>query len=76
VVRVGRPVVERIVAPSAVSLPVARGERLGRIEVWAGGARLGVRPLVAGRAVGEPGLGGRLRWYGTRTVHHLVDIFR
>jgi D-alanyl-D-alanine carboxypeptidase (penicillin-binding protein 5/6) len=41
VVRVGRPVVERIVAPTAVSLPVARGQRLGRIEIWSGHTRLG-----------------------------------
>jgi hypothetical protein len=75
VVRVGRPVVERVVAPTAVSLPVARGEPLGRIEVWAGRERLGTRPLVAARAIGRPGLGGRLRWYGTRTVHHLAGIF-
>jgi serine-type D-Ala-D-Ala carboxypeptidase (penicillin-binding protein 5/6) len=75
VVRVGRPVVERIVAPAAVSLPVARGERLGRIEIWSGGTRLGVRPLLASRDVARPGLGGRLRWYGTRTVHHLVGLF-
>jgi serine-type D-Ala-D-Ala carboxypeptidase (penicillin-binding protein 5/6) len=75
VVRVGRPVVERVVAPTAVSLPVARGEPLGRIEVWAGRERLGTRPLVASRAIGRPGFGGRLRWYGTRTVHHLAGIF-
>jgi serine-type D-Ala-D-Ala carboxypeptidase (penicillin-binding protein 5/6) len=76
VVRVGRPLVERIVAPTAVSLPVARGDRLGRIEIWSGGTLLGSRPLVAGRAVARPGFGGRLRWYGTRTVHHLLGMFR
>jgi D-alanyl-D-alanine carboxypeptidase (penicillin-binding protein 5/6) len=74
VVRVGRPVVERIVAPSAVSLPVVRGERLGRIEVWTGGKLLGMRPLLAGRTVERPGLGGRLRWYSTRTVHNLWSL--
>ena len=72
VVRVGRPIVERIVAPTAVSLPVAQGERLGRVEIWAGKTLLGTRPLLAVRAVPRPGLGGRLRWYGTRTMHHLA----
>ena len=76
VVRVGRPLVERIVAPTAVSLPVARGEQLGRVEIWAGRTRLGSRPLVAGRAVTRPGAWGRVRWYGTRTVHHLLGMFR
>jgi D-alanyl-D-alanine carboxypeptidase (penicillin-binding protein 5/6) len=75
VVRVGRPVVERIVAPAAISLPVTRGQQLGRIELWSRGARLGSRPLLAARSVERPGLGGRLRWYGTRTVHHLMGLF-
>jgi serine-type D-Ala-D-Ala carboxypeptidase (penicillin-binding protein 5/6) len=75
VLRVGRPVVERIVAPPAVSLPVRRGQPLGRIEFFSGGTRIGMRPLLAGRTVPRPGLGGRLRWYGTRTVHDLVGLF-
>jgi len=74
-VRVGRPLVQRIVAPTAVSLPVTRGERLGRIEIWSGQTRLGTRPLLAGRTIARPGLGGRLRWVGTRTVHHLLGFF-
>jgi hypothetical protein len=68
-------VVEQVVAPTAVALPVRRGERLGRIEVWAGGELLGSRPLLAARSVARPGLGGRLRWYSTRTVHNLVGLF-
>jgi D-alanyl-D-alanine carboxypeptidase len=69
-------VVERIVAPSAVRLPVAKGQLLGTIEVRVGGQLLGVRPLVAARSVKRPGLGGRLRWYATRTVHDFVGLFR
>src|SRR3989440_6891189 len=65
VVRVGRPIVERIVAPTAVSLPVARGDRLGRVGVWTGKTLLGTRPLLAGRGVPRPGLGGRLPRYPT-----------
>src|SRR5579862_1589437 len=75
VVRVGRPVTARIVAPAAVSLPVVRGERLGRIDVFEGHTLLGSRPLLAARSVAKPGLGGRLRWYSTRTVHHLIGFF-
>jgi serine-type D-Ala-D-Ala carboxypeptidase (penicillin-binding protein 5/6) len=71
VVRTGRPIVERVVAPSAVTLPVRRGQRLGRIEVWAGGRLLGSRLLVASRSVPRPGVGGRLRWYARRTVKDL-----
>jgi D-alanyl-D-alanine carboxypeptidase (penicillin-binding protein 5/6) len=75
VVRTGRPLVRRIVAPTALSLPVARGQNEGRIEVWAGKTLLGTRPLVAGRTVAEPGAGGKLRWYATRTMHHLTGVF-
>lgn len=68
-------VVERIVAPWAVRLPVAKGQLLGTIEVRVGGQLVGVRPLVAARSVKRPGLGGRLRWYATRTVHDFLRIF-
>jgi hypothetical protein len=33
------------------------------------------RPFLAGRAVAKPGLPGRVRWYGTRTLHNLVGLF-
>jgi serine-type D-Ala-D-Ala carboxypeptidase (penicillin-binding protein 5/6) len=75
VVRVGKPLVERVIAPSAVSLPVVQGQRLGRVEVWEGHTLLGARPLLAARSVARPGLGGRLRWYATRTGHHLLGLF-
>lgn len=70
-VATGSPIVQRIVAPSSVALPVRRGETLGRVEVWSGTRLLGTRPLEAARNVPRPGLGGRLRWYATRTVKHL-----
>ena len=73
-VRVGRPIIQKIVAPTVVSLPVTRGERLGRIELWTGGKLLGERPLLAGRSVSRPGLAGRLRWYSTRAVHNLLGF--
>jgi serine-type D-Ala-D-Ala carboxypeptidase (penicillin-binding protein 5/6) len=76
VVRAGRPIVERVIAPSAVSLPLARGQRLGRVEVWDGRTLIGTRPLLAARSVPRPGVGGRLRWYATRTGHHLLGLLR
>src|SRR5438105_14989730 len=75
VVRVGHPIIEKIIAPTAVALPVERGQRLGRIEIWTRGKLLGSRPLLAGRSVPRPGVGGRLRWYSTRTVHNLLGLF-
>lgn len=75
VARVGRPLTERIVAPTAVTLPVTDGERLGTVEILRDGRLVGSRPLVASRSVARPGVPGRLRWYTTRTLHHLRNIF-
>jgi hypothetical protein len=58
-----------------VKLPVERGQRLGTIEIRVDGELLWARPLVAARSVARPGVGGRLRWYATRTVHNLIGIF-
>jgi D-alanyl-D-alanine carboxypeptidase (penicillin-binding protein 5/6) len=74
-VRIGRPFVERVIAPTAVGLPVARGQRLGRVEIWSNGKLVGARPLLASRSVSRPSAAGRLRWYATRTVHHLIGLF-
>jgi D-alanyl-D-alanine carboxypeptidase (penicillin-binding protein 5/6) len=75
VVRVHAPLVERIVAPALVSLPVSRGEVLGRVEIWRGRKLLVSRPLLAARSVSKPGAGGRLSFYAGRTVHHLLHLF-
>ncbi|MGH2935555.1 MAG: D-alanyl-D-alanine carboxypeptidase family protein [Gaiellaceae bacterium] len=75
VVPTGRPVVERVVATAAITLPVRRGAVLGRVEVWSGGQLLGSRPLLAARSVPRPGVAGRLRWYATRTVHDFLGLF-
>jgi len=73
--RVDRPLVERVVAPAVVPLPVRRGQVLGRIEVWEGKRMLGLEPLVAARSISRPGLTGRVGWYAGRTLHHVVDFF-
>jgi serine-type D-Ala-D-Ala carboxypeptidase (penicillin-binding protein 5/6) len=73
--RLDRPVVARVVAPGAVSLPVRRGEALGRVELWEGARLLGTRPLVAARSVSPPGLGGRVAFYAGRTLHHVWGFF-
>jgi D-alanyl-D-alanine carboxypeptidase (penicillin-binding protein 5/6) len=75
VVRVGRPLVERIVAPTAVSLPLRRGQAVGRVEIWQGRTLVGSRPLLAARAVKKPSAFGKVGWYAGRTVHHLIGLF-
>lgn len=75
VVRVDRPLVERVAAPGAVSLPIRKGERLGEVRVFLGSRLLASRPLVAARAIGRPGLLDRVAWYAGRTLHHLAGWF-
>ena len=67
-VRIGRPLVERVVAPPLVALPVDKGDRLGTVRIYSRGRLVGERPLVAAESVSAPGLGGKLRWYVTRTI--------
>jgi D-alanyl-D-alanine carboxypeptidase (penicillin-binding protein 5/6) len=68
------PVVRKVVAAATVSLPVRRGQQLGRVEAWQKGKLLGRRPLVAARSVPKPGVDARIRWYATRTVHDLMGF--
>ena len=74
-VRVGTPLVERVVAPSSVVLPVRKGQRLGRVEVYDGNRLVASSNLVASAAVGEPGLLGKAKWYATQTAENLWGIF-
>ena len=75
VVRIGRPLVERVVAPGAVSLPVTQGERLGEVRVYSRGKMIASAPLVAARSISRPGFFGRVGWYAGRTVHHVWGWF-
>ena len=74
-IRVGVPLVERVVAPGAVGLPVHRGQQLGEVRIYARGRLLGSRPLVAARDVSRPGLASRVSWYAGRAAHHIGGWF-
>jgi D-alanyl-D-alanine carboxypeptidase len=69
VVRLGRPLVERVVAPAMVSPPVKRGQALGQVCVDDGKREL-CRRLVAAEPVGNPSLGRRVSWYAGRALDH------
>jgi serine-type D-Ala-D-Ala carboxypeptidase (penicillin-binding protein 5/6) len=71
-VRVGVPLVRRIVAADAAELPVRRGQALGEIRVYQGGRLLGRVPLIASRSVNRPGFAGRAGWYARRTLDHMA----
>ena len=75
VVRVDRPLVERVVAPAALSLPVARGQRVGEVRVYSGSRLVARRSLVAARSVARPGFAGRVGFYVGRTFRHIGGWF-
>ncbi len=70
VVRVRRPLVETVVAPTALDLPVRKGQRLGEVRVTSGGTLVARRPLVAARSVPRPGALARAGWYAGRAARH------
>jgi len=70
-VRLGRPLVQRVVAPATLALPVRKGEHAGKVEIMLGGNVIATAPLVASRSVSRPGPGGRLSFYAGRTAHHV-----
>lgn len=74
VAEVGRPLVERVVAPAVVSLPVEKGQELGKVSIYDGDKLLVTRPLVAAESIEEPGVGARIRWYADRALDHAGDM--
>jgi hypothetical protein len=75
VVRVGRPLVERVVAPTSLELPVRKGQRVGEVRVYDGRELLVTRPLVAARAVEAPGTASKVGWYAKQTLKNLGGLF-
>ena len=67
----GRPLVERIVAPMGVDLPVRKGQELGEVRVYERGKLVARSPLVAARSIDEPGAAGRAGWYVKRAAHNM-----
>jgi serine-type D-Ala-D-Ala carboxypeptidase (penicillin-binding protein 5/6) len=65
---------ERVVAPTSVGLPVRKGQRLGRVEVWDGDRLLASSNLVAATDVSEPGFLGKAGWFARRTTSNLWGL--
>jgi len=73
-VRLGRALVERVVAPATVSLPVERGERLGEVRVYAGTRVVARRPLVAADEASAPNVLERVGWYAGRALDEAAQL--
>jgi serine-type D-Ala-D-Ala carboxypeptidase (penicillin-binding protein 5/6) len=72
--RKGTPLVERVVAPTRLALPVAKGQTVGRVEVYEGNRLVASSDLVTAAAVADAGLVAKARWYATQTLDNLWDI--
>jgi len=73
-VRVGSPLVERVVVDTALPLPVARGQRVGEVRVYSGRRLVARVPLVAATSASSVSTAGKVGWYARRTIHHLVGL--
>ena len=73
-IRLDAPLTERVVAPESLELPVRKGQRLGRVDVYEGRHRVAASALVAADGVSEPGVFGKVLWFATRTVENLWGI--
>lgn len=60
-IRMGRPVQLRVIAPSMATAPLAKGARVGQVEVRQGDDVVARSALVATRAVAAPGFGDSLK---------------
>lgn len=69
--RTGKPLVERVIAPTTLARPVAKGERLGRVEVYDGNRLVAASNLVAAGSVAEAGFFAKATWYATETARNL-----
>jgi D-alanyl-D-alanine carboxypeptidase (penicillin-binding protein 5/6) len=72
--RRGRQLVERVIAPTSLLLPVAEGQRVGRVEVYEGNRLVASSNLVTAEAVPDAGLFEKARWYVTQTASNLWGI--
>ncbi|MSO94352.1 MAG: D-alanyl-D-alanine carboxypeptidase [Thermoleophilia bacterium] len=73
-VRVGRPLVERVVAQTTLALPVTRGQRVGEVQVYSEGKLIARTPLVAATSIPAVGVAGKVKWYSRRTAHHVIGF--
>jgi D-alanyl-D-alanine carboxypeptidase (penicillin-binding protein 5/6) len=74
-VRADRRLVERVVAPAMVELPVRQGQELGEVQVLDGKKVIATSPLLAAESIEEPSLGQRVGWYAGRALDHAGNLF-
>jgi serine-type D-Ala-D-Ala carboxypeptidase (penicillin-binding protein 5/6) len=73
-VRLDYPLVERVVAPAAVDLPVQEGDKLGEVLIYDGDKVVAREPLVSPLTISKPSLVTRVRWYAGRALDEAGDM--
>jgi serine-type D-Ala-D-Ala carboxypeptidase (penicillin-binding protein 5/6) len=73
-VRERTALVEHVVAPGTVDLPIRRGQRLGWVEIYDGKRLIASSKLIAAEGVSEPGLFGKAGWYAGRTASNVWGL--
>jgi len=74
VVRLGRPLIERVIAPAVVDLPVEEGDRVGEIVVLDGRHVVSRRVLVAAHAADDASVGDKVGWYAGRALDEAGEM--
>jgi D-alanyl-D-alanine carboxypeptidase (penicillin-binding protein 5/6) len=73
--RLGTMLVERVVAPKVVALPVRKGQPLGEVRVYRGARLVARSPLVARAAISQPSWAAKVGWYGERVAGNVAGWF-
>ena len=74
VVRLGRPLVEKVTAPAEIDPPVGFGESVGEVRVYDGTRLVARRALIAAQSVPEPGVTTKAGWYAGRALDEVRDM--
>jgi serine-type D-Ala-D-Ala carboxypeptidase (penicillin-binding protein 5/6) len=72
--RLTRPLVETVVAPAVVALPVREGQRLGEVRIMDNGVVVARRPLVAEEAIDAPSMAAKTEWYAGQALSEAGDL--
>jgi D-alanyl-D-alanine carboxypeptidase (penicillin-binding protein 5/6) len=70
----GKSLVERVVAPTSLQLPVAKGQIVGRVEVYDGDRLVAATNLVTAEGIEDAGFFAKARWYATQTVRNAWEV--
>jgi D-alanyl-D-alanine carboxypeptidase (penicillin-binding protein 5/6) len=73
-VRLGQPLVERVIAPAEIDPPVGFGEAVGEVRIYDGDRIVARRVLVASQTVVEPGLTKKVGWYAGEALNEAGDM--